>query len=686
MSYQKIGLIIFLFLVFACSNPKTESKKFPNSSLQEVSFEEVVLKDDFFQPKAKVVGEVTIPHLLDIAENQGKIDNFRIVAGEKQGKLSLYNAPDSDVYKLIEAAAYYLHQFEDPDLENRIDEIIRVILAAQAENGYLHTQYMLDFDDPAAPSRDNKKVKTFGFGPENQWESLSDNWPFAYSQLYCAGHLMEAAVAYYRATGKRDFLDGAIKFADLIVKVFDEEKVKGYADHPQVEIGLMKIYELTEDKRYLDMADLFSRYVRFSRPVDLHQELNVLPLQEQTQAYGHCVRTAYIYSGATDVVRAKGSDDLKEALMAIWENVVSSKMYVHGGTGNGTHAEQHGESYDLPIRATYSETCANIAQGQWNHRLNLLTGEGKFHDIVEIEAFNSALSGISLDGKHYFYSNKLNLDMDNRKNQHTGVRSSYLFCCPSKVPGFVAGMGRWIYAKGNNELVINQYIGSEVKTTLSEGEEISLELSTDYPFGGEVKIHINEAPEGELNLKLRIPSWNRSQDFIPNSPYKFKTPNENNGGFELAINGEEIKLPKQESGYLILSRAWKNGDEIQLLFNMPARKIYTSPELKANSGRVVLSKGPLVYTLEGLDNDFDLREFVLPASHQISSQYDPEILGGTVVLSGHGIAEGKEVEFTAVPYYLWQNRGVYPLRTIVVENPEKVREEIEKEEKLNTNG
>ena len=337
---------------------------YPASNLQEVAFSEVKVDDHFWYPKIRLVQTVTLHHLLDIAEAEGKIDNFRIVGGRKQGKLILHNAGDSDVYKLIEAAAYSLATFYDEVLVQRIDSLIGIIAAAQLPDGYLNTQYTFPDDHTASPDLNVLHARRFGYGEKDRWNSTLERWPYGYSQLYCAGHLMEAAAAWFRATENRVFLDVALRYAAHVQEIFTEDKIKRYADHPQIEIGLMKLSEITGREEYLHLAGLFCRYITFARPRDIVLSESSKPLYEQREAWSHCVRTGYIYTAATGVIRATGAPDLSVAISSIWNNLNCCKIYIHGGVGNGTRFEQHGHNHDLPILPTYSESCAQIAQSQ----------------------------------------------------------------------------------------------------------------------------------------------------------------------------------------------------------------------------------------------------------------------------------------------------------------------------------
>lgn len=674
-----LGLIFLLCGSFKVNHTQT---LYPYSQFEDISFEEIKIKDSFWLPLIQQTQTVTLPSLFEIAEKQGKIDNFRIVAGLKKGKIKLYNAPDSDVYKLIEAAGYTLSQNPNIAFQKQIDDYIDIIAKAQSADGYLNTQYALPFSDEASPNPETKHVKTFGYGIDSQWKSEYTKWPFGYSQLYCAGHLMEAAVVYFKATSNRKLLDVAIRLADNIVKNFNQVKIENYGEHPQVEIGLMKLYDITQNADYLKYANLFSRYVKFTRPVDIDKQ-NKQPLHLQRLAFGHCVRTAYIYTGATHVVRATGSKDLQEALNSIWKNILASKMYIHGGTGNGTQAEQHGKDYELPILDTYSECCAAIAESQWNHAFNLLSGEAKYADLVEIETYNNALASMSADGKAFFYSNKLNIDSTNRKNRHTGVRESYLFCCPSKVPTFVAGISRWTYAKQQNNLIINQFVGSEVGTNINQ-KLVKFKTITQYPYQGKLKIEIIDNQNTDLGVWIRLPSWLKSQTHLSESPYFFEK--KNTANYQIKLNGKSIKARENTHGYIQVQSPLKTGDVIDFEMEMPTQFVRTNEKVKANQGRVALLRGPLLYALEGIDNDFDVLNFQISLKSKIQTSSEKLLNQEIVVLKGKGVIDRKSVNFKAIPYFLWQNRGIHPFSTLLIYDPKKINIERAKTEKMNTNG
>jgi uncharacterized protein len=682
-----VTLLLLLAAQFRSGIQVRKPDLYPASKLQEVDFVDVAIDDSFWYPRIRLVQEVTLHHLLDIAEAEGKIANFRIVAGMQEGKISLHNAGDSDIYKLIESAAYSLGTHWDSVLVMRLDTLIEWISGSQQADGYLNTQFTFPDDHPFSPDLNVLHARRFGYGLKDRWNSTLTRWPYAYSQLYCSGHLMEAAVVYYQATGKRRLLDAATRNADHIRQVFTEDRIKEYADHPQVEIGLLKLYEITADRQYLELAGSFCRFVKFARPRDIVPAESYKPLFEQREAWSHCVRTGYIYTAATGVIRATVAPDLSEAIHSIWDNLNCCKLYVHGGVGNGTPFEQHGHNHDLPVLNTYSESCAQIAQCQWNHQLNLLHGTSGYADIIEWEAYNGALAGFGLDGKNFLYSNKLNMDTLDRKDYHSGVRTSYLFCCPSKIPGFITGINRWTYAKNEAEktLYVNQFIGSRLKTALGS-DTLRLIQKSGFPWKGEVILEMETDHDHPVVLKIRMPGWLLGNKPLQASPYYFKDATD--PGLILRLNGQSLEPAKMIAGdgYLTIERRFRKGDQILLSFEMPVRRIYTDPVVKANTGRVALSRGPVLFSLEGADNAFDVLKMVLPPDADISSVFRNDLLHGVQVLSGSGISAGKLVDFMAIPYFSWQNRGIFQLATLLTEDPEKVETEERNREKMNTDG
>ena len=629
-----------------------------------VPFERVQIADRFWSPRIRQMQEVTLPLLLDLAEQQGRLANFRIVAGRATGKLRPTNAADSDVYKLIEAAAYSLATRRDAALERRLDAMIDDIAAAQQPDGYLNTQFTLPLGHPAAPSADNPFIKKFGFGPEGRWASRAGNWVKDYSQMYCAGHLFESAVAYARATGKRAFLEAAIRLADHMVQRFPIDRPLDQADHPEVEIGLMKLYEFTGNASYLRLADYIAREISFARPPDLGEGANRKPLADQRVAWGHAVRTAYLFTGATDIVRHTGAADLRTAVLSLWESIAGSRLYIHGGVGGPSQSEQLQPPWLLDPAQTYSECCANIAQGQWAHSLNLLTGEGRYADLVELESYNAALSGLSADGEKFFYSNLLAAGTAVRKNPHSGVRQTYLFCCPSKVPGFVSGVGRWVAAESAETITLNQYIGGTVRARLARGREVELAVTSALPWEGNATVSVVALDgAGTFTLALRIPGWARNQP-VPGGIYRYTDAEPE--AWALAVDGQAVAAKPDALGYVRLTREWRLGTRVTLQFPMTPRRVVADSRATLLAGRVAVMRGPLLYCLEETDNaGTAVTRAELPRAAVLAAEFRPDLLGGVTVITA--TVSGKP-PLTLVPYFAWQNRGIGEMNTWPVED------------------
>ena len=633
------------------------------SSLNEVPFDKVRIDDLFWAPRIERTQDVTIPDVLRIAEEQGKVDNLRIIAGRKKtGRIRVYNSPDSDIWKIMEAASYTLAWREDTVLTQKLDELISLYAEAQADDGYINQMYMLPVDHPQSP----EKYRQGRYGRELQFEGTIDEWAKGIGQLYSSGHLFEAAAAHYRATGKRNFLQIAIGMADRIYREFPPGEPINYADHPQAGIGLIKLYEVTGDRKYLQLADHIVHHGHHGRPPDLGNRESWKPIEQQRKAWGHAVRINYLYSAATDLCRYLDQPNTRAALDSLWHSIVDRRIYVTGGIGGPAHAEQLADDYVLDNRSCYCECCSNIAHGQWNHRLNLLYGDAAYADMVEIEAYNAGLAGISLKGTEYFYANKLAVGKQGRSGPHSGVRKRYLFCCPAKLPGFVAGISRWIYARDARGLYVNLYVSGSATIDLPDCS-VGLTQKTSFPWKGLVAITVEPNHPGTFDLCLRIPGWAQGRPF-PSDLYRF----DDASGVDwiVKINGDIMEVTDLDKGYVRVSRLWKSGDRVELRLPMPVRRIYACENVKHDRGSVTLMRGPIVYCLEGVDHDFSVLSMVLPKDAKIDAEHNEDLLNGVTVLNGQGLTEGdRPVEFVAVPYYAWQNRGVDEMTVWIVEDP-----------------
>jgi len=635
--------------------------------LQAVPFEKVRVDDPFWSPRIKTIQDVTIPDLLAIAEKQGKIDNVRLVAGRKKaGRTRMYNSPDSDLWKIMEAASYTLAWRRSTKLEEKLDELIDLYAAAQAPDGYINTMFMLPDDHPNSPV--NAAKARLGYGSDQRFKGTIEQWPYGIGQLYCAGHLFESAAAHHRATGKRTFLDIAIKMADCVYRRFPPGKPIDYADHPQAALGLIKLYQVTGERKYLALADHIVHHGHHARPPDLGDRESWKPLVQQRKAYGHAVRIHYLYSAATDLCRYLDEPRTRRALESLWHSVVDRRIYLIAGVGGPAHAEQLAEDYVLDNARCYCECCSNIAHGQWNHRLNLLTGRGRHADLVELMAYNGGLSGISLDGAKYFYTNVLAAGTGGRKGPHSGVRTRYLFCCPSKLPGFVASIGRWIYAHDGRGIHVNLYVGGSASVQLG-GEAVKIAQTTRYPWDGAVKVTLTPARPSAFDVSLRIPGWLRGAGPFPSDLYRFgpaKPP-----AWTVRVNGKPLAATRLDRGYLRVTRTWRAGDTIELSLPMPVRRVYARKEVRHDRGRVALMRGPVVYCVEAADNPgLNAGSLVLPRDAALKAEHRAGLLGGVTVIRGKGLAGGKRpADFTAVPYYAWQNRGVGQMAVWLIEDP-----------------
>ncbi|NLG84372.1 MAG: glycoside hydrolase family 127 protein, partial [Firmicutes bacterium] len=596
--------------------------------------------------------------LLPDAEPSHAIMIFKIAAGEAGGQFGGYCFQDSDVFKWLEAVGYLLAQEADPDLAEKADQVIELIARAQQPDGYLNTYFTV-----AEPGR--------------HFTNLRDC-----HELYCAGHLFEAAVAYYEATGKTKLLEVACHYADHIDRTFgpDPGKKKGYDGHPEIELALVKLYRATGEERYLRLSKYFiDERGRQPHYFDLEAEergdtrpyWNIfghsysqshLPVREQKTAEGHAVRAMYLYSAVADVAALTGDESLAEACKVLWENVTNRRMYITGAVGSSAYGESFTIDYDLPNDRAYAETCATIGLVFWAHRMLHLEMDAKYADVMERALYNGVLSGISLDGERFFYVNPLAVwpEACARRHdlQHVKVTRQKWFacaCCPPNLARLIASLGKYIYSYSEEEKTVYAHLftGSTARFDLT-GEEITITQKSAYPWEGEVEFEVNPAKETEFTLAVRIPGWCR--------------------GAELVVNGSPVSFaPFLRRGYVYLKREWHPGDRVLLRLPMPVERVYAHPRVRANAGRVALQRGPLVYCLEEIDNGPNLPGILLPVEAEVEARYLPDFLGGVVVLETEGLRleeeawEGglyspvkpktRRVKIRAIPYFVWNNRG-----------------------------
>ena len=606
------------------------------SSLSPVPFHRVEITGGLWKSRQNIIRDITIPHEFRKCEETGRISNFAKAAGIEDGEFRGYRFNDSDVYKLIEGAAYSLRLQPNMGLEGYMGEIINKIISAQWDDGYLFTYY-------SVPEKQ----------PEKRWENIGSQ-----HQLYCAGHLIEAAIAYYEATGKRKLLDAAISFADHIDSLFGLEGIRYPPGHEEIEIALIKLFRVTKDKKYLKLAQFFldERGYPHERKLYGKYAQDHKPVEKQRKAAGHAVRATYLYSAMADVAALTGRSDYIKAINAIWEDVVGGKLYITGGIGVYGHGEGFWKEYDLPNRRAYCETCASIGNAMWNHRLFLLHKDAKYLDVFERILYNALLSGISLSGDRFFYTNPLKSYGEYSRSPWFGCA-----CCPPNIVRFINKIGKYIYAKDKNHLYVNLFI--ENKASIELGNcQVQLNQETSYPWKGKVKISVDTDNPVEFSLFIRIPGWTRNRA-VPSNLYRFMEKKERE--VMLSINKKEIPL-KVEKGFVNIHREWNSGDVIELELPMPIRRVIANENVKANTGKVAIQRGPVVYCAEGIDNDGYIRNLVLPDKTELKSQERNDLLGGVTIINGKGCGlkkkKGgdiikKEQEIKLIPYYVWANRG-----------------------------
>jgi DUF1680 family protein len=604
----------------------------------------VELRDGFWRPRLEINRRVTIPHILGQNEKTGRVDNFRKAAGLLEGPYVGRRFNDTDVYKIIEAASYTLIDHHDAELERRLDELIALVVAAQEEDGYLFPARTVDPDNPAP-----------GVGRE-RWIHVA----VGSHELYNAGHLIEAAVAHHRATGRRALLEAAIRFADRIEVDFGPQARRDIPGHAEIELALVRLAEVTGDSRYLELArffldqrggahdgELYPEDTDFAIYNDRLYKQDHLPVDEQAAGVGHAVRAAYLYAGMADVTARVETADYEAALDRIWRDVVGSKLYLTGGIGSRDTVESFGESFELPNRTAYTETCAAIGNGLWNHRMFLNTGDARYLDVLERILYNGALSGVSNDGAHFFYTNPLESGGGVGRSEYFDVA-----CCPANLARLVAQVPELVYAVAGERVFVNLFVASRVELQMSGGRRAVLEQTTEYPWSGNVELALSLSGPTELAVHLRVPGWAEERP-VPSDLYRFAQPSE--ARVEIRVNDETVPL-SLEDGFTVLKRTWNDGDEIALDLPMGVRRVLAHPELIENQGKTALQRGPIVYAVEAVDHDGSVLDLELPRSAELNPEPRTDLLGGLTLIRSTAIRQSQEVPLTAIPYFAWANR------------------------------
>lgn len=648
-------LLLFSFFAFAQSY-------YP---YQGITFNKVHLNDNFWLPKIEINRTETIPWSFHQSKITGRIKNFEQAAA-RSGKLcGAYVFDDSDVYKIIEGASYSLQIKYDKKLDDYLDSLIAVIGAAQEPDGYLFT--------------------TRTMGDQHEWmgtERYEKEHELSH-ELYNMGHFYESASAHFLATKKRNMLDLAIKNANHLLTVFGPGKKSVAPGHQVIEIGLVKMYLATGDKRYLDLSQFFieCRGKRIYAKTAGDKEATVWetgeywqdhkPAIEQTEAIGHAVRATYLYSGMADVAALTQNKAYLDAINKIWENAAGKKTYITGGIGSSGGWEGFGPDYQLPNESAYCETCAGIGNVYWNHRMFMLTGESKYMDMVERTLYNGILGGIGLDGKSFYYANPMEYTTRNGKLSGENKRSSWFkcSCCPSNICRFMPSIPGYIYAQKGAEVFVNLYIGSETTYAIDGKNNVTIKQTSNMPWEGNVKFEVgtNNKKGTTFSLNLRVPGWIDGRIF-PTNLYEVREISEYSG--IVKVNGAVVDVRRNIKGYFEINRLWKNGDIVELNLPMNTQKVYSNEKIETNRNLVAVQRGPLMYCAEFVDNEGKTSNIVFGAANSFTNNFEPNLLNGVTTLS----TTAKVFNFTEqeintsaktvklIPYYTRSNRGIGEMR------------------------
>jgi len=633
---------------------------------------EVIIEDEFWSEYINLIREVVVPYQWEAlndripeAEPSYAVQNFKIAAGLEQGEFGGMVFQDSDVAKWLEATGYLLQTKPDQELENIADGMIDIIAKAQQPDGYLNTYFTLK-------------------EPNHRFTNLAEC-----HELYCAGHMIEAAVAYYEATGKRKILDVVCKLADYIETVFGNEpgKLAGYDGHQEIELALVKLYRTTKNKKYLNLSQYFIdqrgtkphfyddefkkhggriHFPNLAMAHDLSYSQAHLPVREQETAEGHAVRLVYMLAAMADLAAENHDEALLVACRKLWNNMVHKRMYITGAIGSMEQGESFTADFDLPNDTAYAETCASIGLIFFAHRMLQIEADSQYADVLEKALYNTVVSGMSRDGKSFFYVNPLEVEPNiygkNHNYDHVKpVRQGWFgcACCPPNIARLLASLGQYIYTRKDQTIYTHLYIGGKATIEL-EGQKISIEQRSQYAWNGEVSFELSLERAATFTLALRVPEWS--------------------GKTMVSLNGKDLPEQhlKREKGYLLLERSWQTGDILELVFDMPIRRMKGHPSIRHTAAKTALQRGPFIYCLEEADNSSELYQLLLPRESELEASHAAELLGGITVISAEGkrmvpgdwqdealYYDEQEVgwneqitKLTFIPYFAWANRGL----------------------------
>ncbi len=608
----------------AKSQPAAGAHGYP---INPVPFTSVKVAPGFWGQRLNAARQVTIPLAFSKCEETGRYQNFINAAHPSDDyKVAGYSFDDTDVYKTIEGASYLLQTYPDPKLERYIDSVLVIVAGGQEPDGYLNTALT---QNPAHPHS--------WHAPGKRWVKVED----LSHEFYNLGHMVEGAIAHYQATGKRNFLDIAIKYADCVCREIGPNPGQSVyvPGHQIAEMALAKLYLVTGDKKYLDQAKFFLDTRGRTSRTDSYSQAHK-PVVDQDEAVGHAVRAAYMYAGMADVAALTGDSAYIRAIDRIWHNIVGRKYYITGGIGATSHGEAFGANYELPNMTAYCETCAAIGNVYVNHRLFLLHGESKYYDVLERTLYNGLISGMSLDGGAFFYPNPLESSGQHKRQPWFGCA-----CCPSNLCRFIPSLPGYVYAVKDKDLYVNLYMSNAAALTV-KGKPVNITQSTAYPWNGDITLTVDNNSAGRFNMKLRVPGWVRNQP-VPSDLYTYidgKTP-----AYTVTVNGKPVTATLH-NGYFDIDRKWRKGDKVQIHFDMEPRTVAAHEAVEANRGRVAFERGPLVYCAEWPDNEPEVRNVSVGANPTLKTVECPDLLGGVYQLV-------TDTDLKLIPYYAWAHRG-----------------------------
>lgn len=636
---MKSFLVIALTGICLAGSAQTHDGGYP---ITPVPFTSVKVTDSFWGQRLKASREVTIPLAFSKCEETGRYENFcKAAHPSSEYKVGGLAFDDTDVYKTIEGASYSMQTYPDKKLAKYIDSVLTIVAAAQEPDGYLYTSRTMNPEHPHE------------WAGSKRWEKVED----LSHEFYNLGHMIEGAIAHYQATGKKNFLNIAIKYADCVEREIGDKpgQLVRVPGHQIAEMALAKLYLVTGQQKYLDLAKFFLDKRGYTSRTDAYSQAHK-PVLEQDEAVGHAVRAAYMYSGMADVAALTGDTGYVHAIDKIWDNVVTKKLYVTGGIGATSNGEAFGENYELPNMSAYCETCAAIGNVYWNYRLFLLHGESKYYDVLERSLYNGLISGVSLDGGGFFYPNPLESIGQHQRQPWFGCA-----CCPSNICRFIPSLPGYVYAVHNKDVYVNLFMSNTSELNV-EGKKVTLTQTTEYPWNGDIRVSVSPKGKQNFTLKIRIPGWVQGE-VVPSNLYSFTDNKQLN--YSVKVNGETFRS-NLDKGYFAINRLWKKGDVVDVHFDMEPRTVKANSKVEADRGKISVERGPLVYCAEWPDNDFSVLSVFMNRKPEFTVERKPELLYGIDELKTQAQTLGydetgrlvtKDVTLTLIPYYAWAHRG-----------------------------